>query len=109
MIRRRGMRHSIPTGEGTFCRNEMKNRNISGINRDIQIDSEEVRNRWKQYIEVLYQGSRALEENLMKGDSETDYGNPCPYILWSEFLTAVIDLRKTNLENTNLMEKSSKR
>jgi hypothetical protein len=74
---------------------KMKNRNIRDINGDIQIDSEEVRNRWKQYIEVLYQGPRPLEENLMKDDSETNDEKHCPYILRSKIITAVKDLKKS--------------
>jgi hypothetical protein len=73
----------------------MKNRNIKDINEDIQIESEEVRNGWKQYIEVLYQGPRPLEEKLMQDDSEMDDEKHCPYILRSKTVTAVKDLKKS--------------
>jgi hypothetical protein len=77
-----------------FGERKMKRCNIRDMNGDILIESEEIGNRWKQYIEELYQGPRPLEEILMKDNSETDDENQGPYIMRSEFDTAVKDLKK---------------
>jgi hypothetical protein len=47
----------------------MKSHNIWDAHGDILIKGEEIGNRWKEYIEDLYQGPRLLKENLMKDDS----------------------------------------
>jgi hypothetical protein len=72
-----------------FRERKMKSRNIRDINGDILIDSEEIGNRWKQYIGERYQVPRPLEENPMRDDSEVDDENQGPYILRSKFDTAV--------------------
>ncbi|XP_071450080.1 uncharacterized protein [Hetaerina americana] len=77
-----------------FGERKMKSNKIRNVNGDILIEGEDIGNRWEQYIEDLYQGSRTLEENLMKDDSETDEENQGPYILRSVLDSSVKDLKE---------------
>ena len=77
-----------------FGERKTKSSNIRDANGNILIEGEDIGNRWRQYIEELYQGPRPLEENLMKGESEVDEEERGPHILRSEFDRAVEDLKK---------------
>jgi hypothetical protein len=87
----------------------LNGRSFKDINVDILTERKVTGSRWKKYIEELCQGTRPLEENLMKDDSETDDENQGPYILRSEAIQQQKTLRKTKLlEKTKSTQKSSK-
>ena len=59
------------------------------------MDKDDIKNRWKEYIEVLYDGEgKPLKENLkMEKESEVDEDSKGPDLLASEIKAAIKDLK----------------
>ena len=68
---------------------------IKDKNGNLLTDKDDIKNRWKEYIEVLYDGEgKPLKENLkMKKESEVDKDSKGPDLLASEIKAAIKDLK----------------
>ena len=76
-------------------RQRNNNSAIKDKNGNLLTDKDDIKNRWKEYIEVLYDGEgKPLKENLkMEKESEVDEDSKSPDLLASEIKAAIKDLK----------------
>ena len=95
---RRGRSDLLYNKVRQLTRQSRQRNNTSAIkdkNGNLLTDKDDIKNRWKEYIEVLYDGEgKPLKKNLkMEKESEVDEDSKGPDLLASEIMAAIKDLK----------------